>query len=299
MKRHRIREFIIETLTWISDILESWANSLQYVAENMELDLDHEFEYWRPWFGRWQKKSIILALGLFLFSTPAHADSLSVAVVDAQGNTDTQSVNVDGEFTRKSDDGSMTQELKAGLLYGETDGKRSSEYWYGNLKDLHYLAPDIVRPYWFSLTGVESDEFAGYDLRLSFHLGLGLNYTSPGTARHEFKIEAGPGIIAEEREVVVYTETYTVWDVYLSARAWQEWTWHITDTLDFSEQIEYLYDYDDPDNYRVNAEAGLTGKINSWLSFKLGPKARYVNKPVTGKKRTDIISSATVIFSFR
>lgn len=310
MKRITFKKWLALKLDWFAYTFNGWANWLHYYADKLDPPGSYKDQDWNPWVKGFETRFIILILALFTLPVGvAHADSLSVAVVDTQGNTETQSVNVDAEFTIGGDNGTRPnptsttqQEIKAGLLFGKTDGKRSSEYWYGSLKDRHNAGfISEAQWYWFGLYGVESDEFAGYDLRLSFNLGLGLHYAAPLSSRHEFKIEAGPGIIAEEHQVVVYGESHTIYDVYISARGWEEWTWHITDSLNLSEQIEYLYDYDDQDNYRINAEAGLTGRIVSGpipISIKFGPKVRYVNKPPDGKKRTDIISAATIIFTF-
>jgi putative salt-induced outer membrane protein len=231
--------------------------------------------------------SIVIATMTVYGSVPsmcASKSNLQVSVVDTQGNTVSQTVSVDGKFKFTSEDETNTQELKAGLLYGEDDHKRTSEYYYGNIKDSHY-ATDWL--YWYNLTGFEVHEFAGYDMRLSFNIGPGVRLKNE---KHEFHLEAGAGLIYEERPDGD--------NGFISARAWEEYKWDITDRLEFSENAEYLYDYDDPDNYRVNGEAGLTGKITEVISFRIGPSVRYVNKPVAGKERTDLITKATIIFSF-
>lgn len=282
MKLHKIRKYLAQKLLNASYQLRSWAVTSQSWSRKI-----CPSELWYV---------LIISIALISLPAPAWADSISVSVVDAQGNTETQTVSADAEFTIESDDKSTAQEIKAGLLYGEIDGKRSAEYYHGSIKDRHNAGfINWAQPYWFTLSGFEADEFAGYDLRLSFNMGLGLELKSP---RHEFKVEAGPGLIYERRQDPDDPGA-SIDKGYISARAFEEYTWHITDRIKFSQNAEYLYDYEDARNYRVNAEAGLTGKITDIISFKLGPKARYVNQPVEGKERTDIITAATIIFNFR
>lgn len=277
-----IRKFLSRKFNWLAYTFEGWALKLHHRADKIEQSYG-EIPTWITFF---QKLSVIIILAM---APPAWASSLSVSVVDTQGNTETQTVSVDAEHEIESDDKRSRQELKGGILYTENDGTRSGERWHGNVKDLHYMAPEPLRWFWFNLSGVESDKFAGYELRLSFNMGLGIDYTSPARS-HNLKLEAGPGLIYEER---VDGD-----DGYISARGYQEYTWHITDRIKFSENVEYLVPYEDTENYRVNAEAGFTGRINDWLSLKAGPKVRYVNHPPKEKKRTDTITGATLIVSF-
>lgn len=286
MKPITFKKWLETKLHWIAYTLEGWAHYLHNRAENIEPAVAYELPEWLPLF---QKTSITIFLAMFVTVSAAWASSLSVSVVDTQGNTETQTVSVDAEHEIESDDKRSRQELKAGLLYGENDSKRTSESWYGSIKDLHYMAPEPLRWFWFNLSGVEADKFAGYKLRLSFNMGLGIDYTSPARS-HNLKLEAGPGLIYEEK---VNGD-----DGYISARGYQEYTWHITESIKFTQNVEYLVPYDDTDNYRVNAEAGFTGRINDYLSLKIGPKVRYVNKPPEGKERTDTITGGTIIFNF-
>lgn len=227
---------------------------------------------------------VFILIVLAFFASLASASSLQLSVVDTQGNTESQTISLDGEHTFTSQDKTNTQEMKAGLLYGEVNGERAAESWYSSLKDSHYM---LEWWYWYSMAGFESDAFAGYDLRVSINIGNGLRLKNE---RHEFKIEVGPGIVYEERPDGD--------EGFVSTRAWQSYSWHVTEKITVNEQAEYLYNYSDPDDYRINAEGGLTGKVNDTLSLKIGPKIRYVNLPPEGKKRTDIITAATVIVSF-
>ena len=213
----------------------------------------------------------------------AYPSSIDFSLIDMQGNSESQTVSLDGYIDQPTEHG--VQEFTFGLMYGEEDYKRSSEYWYGTMKDSHDLENS---DYWYNLSGFEVDEFAGYDVRLRGGLGIG---TKMEHGSHVLKIESGPGLIYEER--VDGTK-----EGYLVGRAYQEYRWKGNSRLSVKEDCEYLYDYADDDNYRINAGLSIIGKIDEDMSVKFGPDIRYMNKPVGERKELDIITKATVVWSF-
>jgi putative salt-induced outer membrane protein len=231
------------------------------------------------------KKLFLLISIIIIYPIHAWADSgnFQLSFMDTQGNNQTQAISVEGGYLFEQE--SMDQNVKAGLFYGEEDSTRNTENWYGNIKNSHYITDFL---YDYAINGFEVDEFAGYDLRLSASVGLGVK---GGMGPVKGFIEAGPAY--------VYEKTVNGKDSgYVMVRAYKEIEWQITEQVKLTEECEYLYDYEDNENYRVTGSAGIVGKMGDNLSLKVGPKIKYVNKPPEGFKRTDVITMATVIFNF-
>lgn len=209
--------------------------------------------------------------------------SVGISYVTVSGNSDSQTLSIAGEANRKGDQNEL--ELKIGTMYGKSEGEKISEYWYGNAKYSHDVDKKI---YLFGLAGVEGNKLSGYNSRLSFHPDVGYRFLE-GT--HELKGEVGPGYVYEDR---IGNGNLS----YLSGRAYVKYIFHIAEHADFSQDGEYLHDFSDANNYRVNANTALVLKISEWISFKAGVKVQYVNDPPTDRENTDIFTSTSLIFTF-
>jgi putative salt-induced outer membrane protein YdiY len=237
----------------------------------------------------------VVIIILFGTAPPAWPSSIGVSVVDSQGNTNTQTISVHADHEFEQDRSS--QEIKGNFLYAETDNKRTGESWDLSGKDSHYSETDWggitgLRGYVFNLIGVGANEFSGIDFESSFSLGVGVNLKNEIL---DLKLEAGPSLIYEERPDGDQG--------FVTSRVYESFTWQITDRISFSESAEYIRPYENPEDYRVNGGFDFTGKVTDYISVKFGPRAEYVNKPPVdedGKelKKTDIITSATIVFSF-
>jgi putative salt-induced outer membrane protein YdiY len=231
-------------------------------------------------------KKIFISVCFLVLICPGYSsgNNFQLSYLSTHGNVDSQLIN--GDCFLKRTDGGVSQELKAGLIYGKKDKLRTTEYWYMNVKDSHYGIDGWA--YWYNLSGFEFDDFAGYDIRLSSAIGPGLKYE---TEEHVLQIEVGSGLIYEEMK---NGEKHG----FISGRAWEGYHWSITDDFSLEENCEYFYDFDDSGNYRVNSEAAIVGKITNQISVKAGPMVRYVNKPVGDRETTDVTTKVAVIWSF-
>jgi putative salt-induced outer membrane protein len=209
--------------------------------------------------------------------------SLGISYVLISGNTDAETLSVAAEANRKGDENEL--ELKAGTVYGKTEGQNTSNYWYGNGKYAHDISP---KAYLFGLLGLEGNKLAGYKLRFSANTGIGYKFLE-GT--HTLKGEVGPGYIFEDR--------LTDDDLsFLSGRAYAIYKWQFTEQTSFSQDVEYLHDFDDADDYRFNTNTSLIVKLNAWISLKTGVSVQYVNKPAEGNQDTDVFTGTSLVLSF-
>jgi putative salt-induced outer membrane protein YdiY len=241
---------------------------------------------------------VYILLAGFLFSGKIYAEeaadapktekdrwksSAGISYVTVSGNSDSQTLSITGDANRKGENNEL--ELKAGTVYGKSDGEKVSEYWYGNAKYNHDIDK---KTYLFGLAGIEGNKLAGYNYRLSIYPGVGYRFLE-GT--HELKGELGPGYVYEDR---LGDSNLS----YLSGRAYAKYIFHITKQADFSQDGEYLHDFSNADNYRVNATTALTFKVSEWISFKTGVEVKYVNDPPDDNENTDVFTGTSLIFTF-
>jgi len=67
----------------------------------------------------------------------------------------------------------------------------------------------------------------------------------------------------------------------------------------FSQSLEFLYDFDDSDNYNVNSETALITALSNYFSLKTSYEIRYDHEPVPATlKDTDTVLSVTLVVNF-
>jgi putative salt-induced outer membrane protein YdiY len=207
-------------------------------------------------------------------------------LVDTQGNTYYRSIAADATINLEQE--RSKQEIKGGIFYGETDRKVDSRHWYGSVRDQHFIFLDWI--YYYLFTKVESDPFAGYDLRVYLNPGLGYEYRGE---MNEIRIGAGPGLMYEELNLE--PKQYNSKAVF---RADEKYVLNLYEKFSFYEEAEYIRDLDAGDNFQINGEAGIIFKLTELVSLKAGPYLRYVNVPPEGNEKLDITTRVAAIFNF-
>lgn len=86
---------------------------------------------------------------------------------------------------------------------------------------------------------------------------------------------------------------------YLEGRAYASYEYAFTEKNKFSQSVEYLHDFEDGDNYRVNSETALISALSDYLSLKASYVIKYDNQPVPSTlDETDTILSVTLVVNF-
>jgi len=209
--------------------------------------------------------------------------SVGLSLVTVSGNAKTETLSISGDTTRKG--GGNKLEVNLGTVYGKNDGEKTAEYWYGKAK---YDDKFTKKAYFFGQFNSQGNKLSGYDYRLSAYPGVGYHFLEN---RHNLIGEVGPGYLYEKR---INAEDLS----FVSGRAYTKYLWKITKTSEFSQDVEYLHDFDMPDGYRVNTKTSLTAKISDLISLKLGMTVQYVNSPPVGNKNTDVFTSTSLVFTF-
>jgi putative salt-induced outer membrane protein len=214
------------------------------------------------------------------------SDQAEFTLVDTGGNTDVTTIA--GKNTLKYD---FTDKWIAswviGGLYSKDHGIRTAERYYSDLR-LDYLYTD--RLYFYGLAGWLKDTFAGIDNR--YYGGPGAGYKFLTGPRHFLLGELGLNYAKED-----YTDG-TDGD-FLQGRAFGQYAWAFTDKTRFSQDLEFLYDFSDSENYGINSITALTTALNSFLSLKASYTIRYDNEPVPDNlRKTDTILAIALVVNY-
>lgn len=104
--------------------------------------------------------------------------------------------------------------------------------------------------------------------------------------------ELGPNYVKEK-----YTDGTD--EDYLEGRAFGQYQYAFTEKNRFSQSLEFLYDFEDSENYRVNSETALISALSDYLSLKASYEIKHDNKPVPSTlEETDTILSVTLVVNF-
>ncbi len=122
------------------------------------------------------------------------------------------------------------------------------------------------------------DEVADLSYRTTPAVGLGYFFLKDENTR--FGVDAGPAYVFErlggdDRN-------------YAAARLSERFDWKISEGSRWYEVVRYIIAVDDADQYRVEAETGLTAAIVKGISLFVTLKDTYVNEAAVGKKQNDL-----------
>lgn len=172
-------------------------------------------------------------------------------------------------------------------LNGETDGERTAERYFTDLR-LDYLFSE--RLYGYVAGSWLSDEFAGFDAR--YALGPGVGYRMLVGPKHFLLAEVGLNYAHEDYVAADSAE-------FAEGRAFGEYEYAFTERNRLTLNSEFLQDFDDSDNYKLNTTAALTSALNDILSLKVAYEVRYQNRPVPAElEKTDTVFGAAVVVVF-
>jgi putative salt-induced outer membrane protein len=211
------------------------------------------------------------------------SDEAEISVVDTGGNTDVVSASVKNLFKYKFND-KLEGSWKLGALYGESDGEKNAESYFTELR-MDYLFTE--RCYSYAIGGWMQDEFAGIDSR--YYIGPGTGYKFLTGPKHILVGEVGINYVKEE-----YIDKTD--EGYFECRAFSRYEYLFSEQSKFFQSIEFLYDFEDSENYNVNSETAVISALNDRLSLKASYVVKYCNQPVPETlEETDTILAITLV----
>lgn len=207
-----------------------------------------------------------------------------LSVVSANGNT--KSTTSSGKNTFTIERSKTGVELVAGGLGAKSNGETTAEKYFASEK-VTYKVSD--RNYVFEKAGWEKDRFAGIRNRYDPNVGLGRELIA--TPKNLLIAEAGLGYVVEER---VNSKTVD----FASGRLYSKYTRTISDTSNFTQDAEYLHNFEDASDFRINTESALTAALSAHFSLKVSYRWQHVGEPPLGFARNDTTTSMALIASY-
>jgi len=231
------------------------------------------------------------------------SDEAELSFVNTSGNSETSTFAAKNllkyKFTEK-----LEGEWDAAALFNQAtdddtgESETTAERYSTNLK-LSYLFTE--RFYSGLGAGWLRDEFAGLKNRYyvgpyvgyKFLLGpthllkaeLGLNYANEDYTYKKEQADREPGEKFEDKD-------------FLEGRGFGLYEYAITEKTKFSQSLEYLSDFDDSDNYKLNSLSALTVGISDVFSVKTSYEIRYVNQVPNDIDTTDRIMTVALVANF-
>ena len=177
---------------------------------------------------------------------------------------------------------------KLGALYGKSDGTKNAERYSTEIRGDRTHAD---RLYSFGYGGWLQDRFAGFDARCE-----------PAPARRQWT-PAGDGtggFLLGEGGLTFNREEYTddTDSDFLGGRVYGMYEYHFAEKTRFTQSLEWLPDFHESDNWKLNAETALLAALNSWLSLKTSYLVRYNNDPIGSLEKTDTILGASLVVNY-
>ncbi|MDY6881141.1 MAG: DUF481 domain-containing protein [Desulfatiglans sp.] len=239
-----------------------------------------------------KSKIVVIAAMLLLVSSVAYgetkkwSDEAELSYVETSGNTEVKTLSAKNLLQyRFSEKLKGTWEL--GVLYGETDEEKTAEKYNTELR----LDRSVTERFFaFFAGGWEKDEFAGIDAR--YYGGPGVGYKIIDGPKHLLLTEVGLNYVKEE-----YTDNSD--SDYLEGRFFAKYGYSFTEKTRFSQTFEYLHDFDNSDNYNINAESAIIAALNNYLSLKTSYLIEYDHEPVPADlDTTDTTLSVALVVNF-
>ena len=139
------------------------------------------------------------------------------------------------------------------------------------------------------------DEFAG--LENKYYGGPFCGYRFLTGPRHMLTGELGLSYAAEDYTEEKESENFEDKD-FVEGRVFGLYEYIITEKTKFSQSLEYLYDFDDSDNYKVNSLSEITVTINDTFSIKTSYEICYANQVSENLNTTDRFLTAALVGNF-
>lgn len=195
--------------------------------------------------------------------------------VNAAGNSDLTTLSVGEKLAYTA--GPWTLGQTFGIVYSRSDGTTTANQLKGGIRADRKLSGVLGG---YLLGNYERNRFAGIARR--FEEGAGLALSAVQGPKDHLDFEAGVSLI-QQRSTTDIDQNFT------AGRAAASYKRSLTEAAYFQQQVEFLPNLEETDDYRVNSETSLVAPLAKSLALKLGYTIRFDNLPEPGFKKTDRI----------
>jgi putative salt-induced outer membrane protein YdiY len=210
--------------------------------------------------------------------------SAEVSFVNANGNTRSSTFANKDRFEYAS--GPALLELETGAMRGTSQSRLIAEQYFASEKTGYKWTE---KDYAFEKLRWDKDRFAGVNNRYDFNVGLGRKLLDKAPDR--LLGELGAGHVWEDRLPPA------AYNGFASGRAYVRYERALSATSGFSQDAEYLHDFEKPRDYRLKTETAVTAALTTVLSLKLSFVWKRVGMPPPGFIKDDTVTSAALLVS--
>ncbi len=222
---------------------------------------------------------ILLAAGLCAAS-PLAAQAkktltLDAGLVNASGNSEFLSANLGEKATWAKNKWSVAQNAK--VLYGETDGTRTTESYDAGVRVARAVSPRIGV---YVFAAYQRDPFAGLASRWSG--GPGLTWGLVQSGRDTLGLE-GAITLQSERTTAPLERSFA------ATRTAALFKHSFASAASFTQSLEWIANLETSTDYRLNSETALVAPLSSKIGLRVSYVIRFDNQPEPTFKKTDKI----------
>lgn len=235
----------------------------------------------------------IAATVIVLAARPAFAQDASGSVtklaadigyVETSGNTKVTSLNIGERLTWQS--GRYTLSHAFAVVYGRQNDTVNTNNLRTSLRG-DYKIDNIFA--FFLGAGFDRNKFAGIDKR--FEENIGIQAIARATARDTIRFEGGGSMI---QQIGLDGTQHN----FPAARAAAAWRHVFTGASYFQQNMEFLPNLKESDDWRINTESSLIAPLSTNIGLKLSYVIRYDNLPEPGFRTTDRMFTTGMQFTF-
>lgn len=212
-------------------------------------------------------------------------NATELSAVSANGNTKSQTVSAKNTFSYEWVS-KTTLELIGGGLGAKSQGSTTAEKYFASEKLSQKLTD---RDYVYQKFAWDKDRFSG--IRNRYDNGVGAGREMWKTANDLLVAETGVGYINEQR---INDDD----EDFVSGRAYSKYTRKLSETANFSQDVEYLHNFENRRDFRVNTETALTAAINTAMALKVSYTWKHVGEPPAGFSRNDTVTSVALVATY-
>jgi putative salt-induced outer membrane protein YdiY len=230
--------------------------------------------------------SITLAVSAVRAEENSWKDEGELSFVETGGNSEVSTFSAKNLLKYRFSD-KIEVAWKAAALISKSDGIRSAENYLSELRCDFLFSEQVFAGL---SVGWLKDQFSGIDAK--YAVGPILGYKVLTGAQNFLKTELGFDYVKEENTNGSESE-------FFRGLAHGEYEHHFSESNKFLLSLEYLYDFNNEDNYNMNATTAVVTILSEHFSFKTSYTVKYDNEPTPiTLDRTDTILGVSLLVSF-
>lgn len=211
-------------------------------------------------------------------------DSAEGSVVSTNGNSRGTTTSLKDTFDYRW--GHNALELMGSGLGSSSGNQVTAEQYDASEKVTRNFTEDN---YVYETGEWNKNRFAGIQNRYQGSVGLGRMLFE--FANDKLQTEIGPGYVAEERT----DETHNDFE---SGRAFAKYVHKFSPSANFTQSAEYIEDFTQRKDYRLNTESALLTTISTHFSIKTSFVWHRIAEPVPGAVKDDTITSVSLVANY-